>query len=101
MLILNSSVSTALVRYFQHYNTIEFICIYYYFLQIFTNIIITGSENEILDMIGYDSDSSSDDWDNSLDSTELNYSATDEDSDNENREVISNMPILSKFLVTC
>lgn len=70
-------------------------------MQIFTNIIITGSENEILDMIGYDSDSSSDDWDNSLDSTELNYSATDEDSDNENREVISNMPILSKFLVTC
>lgn len=94
--------------YLQHWSGIfnitihiEFIYIYYYFLQIFTNIIITGSENEILDMIGYDSDSSSDDWDNSLDSTELNYSATDEDSDNENREVISNMPILSKFLVTC
>ncbi|CAG9855833.1 unnamed protein product [Phyllotreta striolata] len=57
--------------------------------KMFPNVVITGMEDEILDMFGYDSDSSSDDWDHSLDSTDLNYSATDEDSDNENREVMS------------
>ncbi|XP_072399638.1 uncharacterized protein [Diabrotica undecimpunctata] len=69
--------------------------------KIFTNVILSGTEDEILDMFGHDSDSSSDDWDNSLDSADLNYSATDDDSDNENRDVIGNIPILSKFLVTC
>ncbi|KAJ8955945.1 hypothetical protein NQ314_006794 [Rhamnusium bicolor] len=67
--------------------------------KIFSNIVTTGSENEVMDFLGHDSDSSSDNWDNSLDSSDLNYSAT-ESSDSEEEEVLTDVPRLSKFLVT-
>lgn len=75
-------------------------CVYLKFvllLQIFTNVIITGTENHILDLLGHDSDSSSDNWDASMDSSDLNYSATESDSEDE--EVLTDIPRLSKYLL--
>ncbi|KAJ8919755.1 hypothetical protein NQ315_006284 [Exocentrus adspersus] len=65
--------------------------------KIFTNVIITNTEHEILDLLGHDSDSSSDNWDTSMVSSDLNYSATESESEDE--EVLTDIPRLSKYLL--
>lgn len=65
----------------------------------FPNLIIPGVElqNE-LNEVPVDSDSSSDDWENSLGSSELYYSHSESSSDEE--EFLVEIPKLSKYLVT-
>ncbi|KAK9885826.1 hypothetical protein WA026_013697 [Henosepilachna vigintioctopunctata] len=67
--------------------------------KLFPNLVLPGKELEYtLDDLPLDSDSSSDDWENSLGSSQLNYSLSESDSDEE--EVLIEIPKLSKYLVT-
>ncbi|KAL3284769.1 hypothetical protein HHI36_018912 [Cryptolaemus montrouzieri] len=67
--------------------------------ELFPNLVLSGKEpeNSVYDL-PLDSDSSSDDWENSLGSSELNFSLSESESDEE--EVMFDVPKLSKFLVT-
>lgn len=64
----------------------------------FPNLILPGKERRMTEDVSSDSDSSSDDWEHSIDSSDLNYSATESDSDDE--EILVEIPKLSKYLVT-
>jgi hypothetical protein len=61
----------------------------------FPNVITTNKQLE--EDVAVDSDSSSD-WENSLASSDLNYSGTESESDDE--DILMEIPKLSKFLVT-
>lgn len=56
--------------------------------------------NPPLSSDGSDSDSSSEDWEESMDTSELDFPSTDSESDEE--DVVSPvLPILSRYLSTC
>lgn len=67
--------------------------------QTFPNVLLTDKEDDLNEEdVGTDSDSSSDDWENSLSSSDLNYSTSE--SENDDDEVLLQLPKLSKYFVT-
>lgn len=68
-------------------------------LQKFTNIVMPGATYSPPVETASDSDSSSEDWEDSIDSSEIDMTATDSDED-EDEVFIEYFPKLTKYLVT-